>query len=344
VATLNTYKKLFEKLDKGDLAPLYVLHGREDFILEEFLRRLRNAAVPEGVRAFNYHPLSATSVEAADLTSIVRAYPLMHSRRLVVLKQCEALDRAKEETLEAYLEKPSESTTLVLVYGTLDRRRRLARKLEKAGERIEFAPLGEAERERWLRQRLRRAGLGLDVETSAFLLESTGEGLRDLENEVVKLELAFPDGGRLKREDVASVLGEHRFKDTVWDLTETIAPGREGEGLDLLYKILERGDPPERVLGALTSHVLRLLRIRALKEEGVPETEIRKRSGVHPYYFKGTLKQALQAPAIWFRNCLDNLAWADIEMKTSGLPADYVLEIALLTAYSGHPPRWDAAV
>lgn len=332
---LSTYKKLFDALESGKFGSIYLLHGDEDYVLEEFLVRLRDVVLPPDTRAFNDHRLSAESLEAASLASLLRAYPLMHTHSLVVIRGCESLDKASESALDRYLDEPSESTVLVLVYGALDRRRRLAKRLEKIGKRIEFKPLDGSERGRWLKSRLKRSKLDLDAGTAAYLVESVPGGLQGLEHEIEKLSLAYPEGGSLDRKEVASVLGEHHLEESVWELTECLRPDGEIDGVRLLTSILDRGEAPQKILGALNMQVLRLLKMRYLVEEGETEGAMKKQAGIHPYYFGKTLNLARSAEVSWFRNWLDNLAWADLEMKTTQVPTSILLEVALIAGFRG---------
>src|SRR5215475_11177591 len=95
-------------------APAYFLIGEDDFLKEEALRHLLDAAVDQSTRDFNLDQRKGAEVDAEALGSLLAMPPMMAERRVVVIRDVPALRKDARATLEQYLRSPSHDVLLVL--------------------------------------------------------------------------------------------------------------------------------------------------------------------------------------------------------------------------------------
>ena len=101
------------------------------------------------------------------------------------------------EELAYYLQKPLRSTILVLCHkhGVLDRRKKLAGEIEKAGGIVfESKKLREAQLPAFITSYLKRKGVDIEPKASQMVAEFVGTDLSRLTGELEKLVITLPKG------------------------------------------------------------------------------------------------------------------------------------------------------
>ena len=81
---------LFRGLAKGEIAPVYYLHGPEEILKDEAVRAILDRALDPAFRDFNLDQRSAAQLDPDDLFALCTTLPMMAERRVVVLRDLEA--------------------------------------------------------------------------------------------------------------------------------------------------------------------------------------------------------------------------------------------------------------
>ena len=74
-----------------------------------------DAAVDPATRDFNYETLRGADLDAETLGSILGTPPMMADRRMVVIRDVNALKKDARAALDAYLKRPAPDLVLVLL-------------------------------------------------------------------------------------------------------------------------------------------------------------------------------------------------------------------------------------
>ncbi len=130
-----------ESPEKGDVRSVYCLYGKETYLLQETVSRIRQAVVDEETKDFN---LSVFDLEEDPLDQAItdaETFPFMGEKRLVIVKNPSFLtgEKKKEKiehntsALETYLKEPAPYTVFVIVapYEKLDERKKLTKALKQ---------------------------------------------------------------------------------------------------------------------------------------------------------------------------------------------------------------------
>lgn len=112
------YKKIITDIKAGKIAPVYLLHGDEDFFIDSIADYLQNNIVAEADRDFNLSVIYGADATYENVMNAVRQFPMMAERRLVMLKEAQSMDdfKRKLEKMTPYLEQPAERTIFVITY------------------------------------------------------------------------------------------------------------------------------------------------------------------------------------------------------------------------------------
>ena len=341
---LAGYKKLFHDVRQGRIRPLYFLHGPEEYMKREFVHELIHAVLPDGDRTFNLDILYGDEFDPQGFDDRLQAFPLFASRRLVVLRNFDAISPSQRDRVVERLTALPDGLVVAVESDQekLDTaaHKRLAEIASRAGVAHAFATLDEAETLERVLGRFRREGYHVDPDALDLLIESVGTALIDLANEVDKILLAASDSKQVTREVVASVVGKYRTV-SLFSLLDAVGASAPATLLPRVSSLLESGEEPVLVVSMMLRRVVSLLEVQhMIAERGRAVSSDRALAdaiaATASPYFAGALRaQAARVGSGTLEALLANLRWADLRLKTSSLDARCVIQEALVAAHAG---------
>ncbi len=182
------YLKLIASLKAKKFAPLYFLHGEENFFIDDIAQYIEENALSEGEKGFNQQILYGKDVDAATIRNAAMRYPLMSQYQVLIVKEAHLIK--KWDDLEAYFEKPVESTILVIChkFGKLDKRIKAYKALEKgSGVLFESKKLEEKKVPEWIHQYLEVRNRQIKAQAADTLTEYLGNDLEKIANALDKI-------------------------------------------------------------------------------------------------------------------------------------------------------------
>jgi DNA polymerase-3 subunit delta len=234
----QTYDALLRSLSKGELAPVYYLHGPEDILKDEAVQGILDRALEPGLRDFNLDQRAAAQLDPESVFALCTTLPMMAARRAVVLRDVEGWKR-KPKTRAAflkYLERPAAETVVVLVQTSTDPEP--DRDLVRGAFSVECEPLAPARARRWLLHRATRLGVPLQDAAVDHLLAATGGELAAVAAELEKLR-ALSSETPLTAEQVGALVGV-RHGETVYDWRDAVLDGAAGRAARMLGPLLDQ--------------------------------------------------------------------------------------------------------
>lgn len=178
----------------GKFAPVYCFMGDEDYYIDNLSQYVAEQALRPEERDFNYDLLYGAETRANDVINIARQYPVMAERRVVMVREFQAL--SDKEALAAYVKNPNRSTILILCHkhGKLDSRRSLAQEIKRQGVLFESKRLYDRELPGFVTNYMQRKQCAIEPAAVQMLCDHVGSDLSRLVTEMDKLILALPQG------------------------------------------------------------------------------------------------------------------------------------------------------
>jgi DNA polymerase-3 subunit delta len=234
----QTYDALLRALAKGDLAPVYYLHGPEDILKDEAVEAILDRALEPGLRDFNLDQRSAGQLDPEAIATLCTTLPMMAPRRAVVLREVEGWKRRPKTraTFLAYLERPVPETVVILVQSSTENE--ADRDLVRGAFSVECEPLPPERARRWLLRRAARLGVSLEDAAADHLLAATGGELGGVAAELEKLR-ALPSDSPVTAEQVGALVGV-RHGETVYDWRDAVLEGAGGRAVRMLGPLLDQ--------------------------------------------------------------------------------------------------------
>src|SRR5919106_3296139 len=271
----QTLDAFFRSLPKGEPARAYYFHGPEDLLKDEALRAILDRALDPSLRDFNLDQRAAGQLDADLLFALCTTLPMMAERRVVVLREVEALKRKPKvrAALLEYLGRPAPDTILVLIQGSNEDNE--DKEIARAAVSVACEPLPEDRVLRWLDRRAKGLGVELPGDAARHLVPAVGGELASLAAELDKLA-ALPAGEPFTVERVGELVGVRRGE-TIYDWRDAVMEDRAGPAVHLIGPLLDQpGNSGVKLaavlgttlvgVGVARSYVDRRLRGRALDE------------------------------------------------------------------------------
>ena len=189
-----TYEEIVRAVRAGNFSPVYYLMGEESYYIDKVSEFIVDSALKEEERDFNLMVCYGADVTADEVVNAAKRFPMMAQRQVVWVREAQNLQG--KERLSFYLEHPQPTTVLILCHkhGVLDRRKKLASDIQKAGILFESKKLYESQLPGFVSAYLRRKGVAMEQNAVMMVCESVGSDLSRLSGELDKLVLALPEG------------------------------------------------------------------------------------------------------------------------------------------------------
>ncbi|HEX3160046.1 MAG TPA: DNA polymerase III subunit delta [Gemmatimonadaceae bacterium] len=346
VLTIRAFRKA---LDDRSFAPVYLLHGEDEFRKEQAVKQLVAAAVDEGLRDFNVEVRRGSELDAGTLGSLLNTPPMMADRRVVVVRDVTALRKDARAELDRYLLRPSADTVAVLVAVA---GAKVDKGLLDQAPSVPFEPLTGEHVTKWIAHYVDSELQGSIAPEAAELLHAAvGTDLPQLASELDKL-LSYTGGAIIDERAVTAIVGVRRGE-TLGDLLDAVAVRDVRTALALIPHVLQQPKTNGvTVVMALATQMLAIAWGQAARAEGqVSQAQLEsqyftllKESGAFPMRPWGeAVKCWARAVPRWsapaLDRALDALLQADMALKESGVSNDEQRLTSLVLSICAAEPR-----
>lgn len=202
-----TFEQTIKQLKSNNFASIYFLMGDESYFIDLITEYIINNSLEESERDFNQTILYGKDTDIHTIISTARRFPMMAKRQLVVVKEAQNIKNI--DILSSYIDKPLESTILVINYKnkSLDKRKKLCKQIDKAGVLFESKKLYDNQIPDWINQYCQSKKYNIEAKASFLLSEFLGNDLSKISNEIDKLAICIEDGKSISSEFIEKNIG-----------------------------------------------------------------------------------------------------------------------------------------
>ena len=108
------FKALQKKIKAKEFEPVYLLQGDESYYIDKLVDLFEDTALEPHERDFNQQVIYGREADLLSLIGVLKQYPMMAERRLVILKEAQEFKQLLE--LESYLNESVSSTVFVIAH------------------------------------------------------------------------------------------------------------------------------------------------------------------------------------------------------------------------------------
>jgi DNA polymerase-3 subunit delta len=247
------YRSLIANVKKGKIDSLYFFYGPQDYLKEEALSQLIGELVDPQLSSFNLDVLFGADTNGEEIFNLTSTMPMNAKRRLVIVREAQRLSPASKNKLLKLLPHRPDSATLVLVFTEVKFNQKFYQTLRKLATAVEFGNLTPGELQSWLATRADTLGKKISPQIVSRLLNSVGDNLLDLGNELEKLVHFVGERSQIGEEDVQAIFGQGHPHET-WEILDLVGEKEVGPALKVLSNLLAYRKNPGWITAALRRH------------------------------------------------------------------------------------------
>ncbi len=309
-----TYEQILADIKKRVYYPIYFLMGEEPFFIDTISNELENTILDEAERSFNQVVLYGSDVSVNDIMSQARAFPMMSDYLVVIVKEAQNVDNI--DSLADYIEKLPSTTILVInyKYKKLDKRRALAKYIDKKGVLFESKKLYDNNIPEWITKYLAAKKYNITPKATQMIADFLGNDLHRVRNELEKLMVALPPSKRIDDADVEYNIGISKDFN-VFELQKAIG----SKDLPKANRIINYfGDNPKEnpifmVISVLYGYYTKLLKLHFSKDKN--KSTVATMLGVNLFFVNDYFEAVRNYSWTDCMNCIEVLREFDLKSK-----------------------------
>ena len=266
--TTLDYTALTRELKKNGPGNLYMLWGPEDYLITDYVNRIRESCLSEGMGDFNARRLDGPVPDLQAVEEALDAMPFFGGRTFLELRGFD-VNKCRDEKLQKLLEDIPEWCTVVITLPagvTPDGRLALIKQIKKSGKAVEFTPQGQAMLYNWMQRRFESRGKTVDRNAMDRLMFLSGDLMNRLIPEIDKI-CAYAKGDAVTVADVEAV-AHHIPEADAFQMTECIANGNYDGAAGYLGELLAGDREPMEILGTIGWQMRQLYAARVAIDTG----------------------------------------------------------------------------
>jgi len=309
-----TYEQILSEIHKKNFAPIYFLTGEEPYFIDMISDTIENEALDEADRAFNQIVLYGRDVDVETIANHARSFPMMGERMVVIVK--EAQDVKDLEKFEAYLDTIPETTLLVFVYKykKFDKRKTLAKKIDKKGVWFESKKLYDSNIPGWIQNYLKAEGYSITPKATQMLADYLGTDLHKIANELKKLTIALPKNKSIDDADIERNIGISKDYN-VFELQNAIGNRDVLKANRIVNYFGDNGKDNPLLVTAITlyGYFTKLIKLHCTQDKS--QGNLASVLGVSPFFVKDYLAASKNYPPATCIRCISILREFDLKSK-----------------------------
>jgi len=311
---LKTYDQILNEIHQKQLASIYFLTGDEPYFIDMISDTIENEALDEADRAFNQIVVYGRDVDVETIANHARSFPMMGERMVVIVK--EAQDVKNLEEFEKYLETIPDTTVLVFVYKykKFDKRKTLAKKIDKMGVWFESKKLYDSNIPGWIQNYLKSEGYSITPKATQMLADFLGTDLHKIANELKKLTIALPKNKSIDDADVERNIGISKDYN-VFELQNAIGCRDVLKANRIVNYFGDNGKDNPLLVTAITlyGYFTKLIKLHCTQDKS--QGNLASVLGVSPFFVRDYLAASKNYPPATCIRCISILREYDMKSK-----------------------------
>lgn len=286
------YQDIIKDWKQKKFRSLYWLEGEEDFFIDQVTNYAEEHLLEESEKSFNLTILYGKETDWATVVNACRRYPMFAERQVVIIKEAQAMKDLLK--LESYIDKPLESTILVVAHkqGKIDGRSKTAKLIKDRGVLLSTKKMYDNQLPAWVEAYVHGLGRSISQKAGILLVDHIGNDLARMANEIEKLLVNLPEGKKIDENDIEKYVGISK-EYNVFELQNAIGQKDITKVMRIIhyFSANPKAGPIQMVLPALYNFFSKMNLVFGVKGG---EKEIAAALGVHPFFVKDYINAARQ--------------------------------------------------
>ena len=272
-------KNLVADIKNKTFKKVYLLFGEEDYLKNVYTKQMVDA-ITDG-NDMNASFYNGNDIDVNELIENAKSSPFFAEQKIIVVENSN-LFTGEGEPLAEFLPELPETTVMVFVQRTVDKRTKLYKAIKEVGYICEINKQTEQDISVWAAKLLAQSKKRITKADMSYLIAMVGLDMEVLSNEIEKLVCYCINKPVIKKEDIDAVCTK-QLSVRIFDLMDQMSYKNQKKALDCYYELTTDKNEPYVILRMISRQFNLLLEAKDLKSRGVDRSEIIKIMG-QPYF------------------------------------------------------------
>lgn len=264
------YEELRSSIKDGNIAPLYIFQGPEEFLIEHIIGEIKKVLIEEWSEMMNFKSF-AELPPVNEASDFLETLPVMAERKLAVFRKCGLFsgnikNKAQWENLVTNVA----SFNCVIIWEDALEKGKSPSSVRKAAEAngvvVDFPLRTEANLKTWIIKFAASKGKTIDQKNALYLINSLERKMRVIKTEFEKI-VSFTKSGQITREDIDAVIVKPAVEN-VFGVIDAIFDGRREVCYSLLYTLRSLKQDPVNILSMLSGQLVTIYKAKLCLLDG----------------------------------------------------------------------------
>jgi DNA polymerase-3 subunit delta len=320
---------LRKQLKENNIGRLFLFTGPEQFLVRHYVNEILHKLLDEDTKAFNFSELEG-KVSPQTLDDAVSQFPAFAERRVVIVKESTLLKQStKAMDWNTFFKGLPEFICLIFIQGEVDKRFSFYKALKNHGLVVECSRQDERSLTRWVMRGFASFHKQIDEQDAAYLVSLLEPDMTFMALEIEKIARYVGEGARVTREAIQSIASKS-VKSRIFDLTDAISQRQIPQALQILNDLLELKEPISYIMAMVGRQMGILLRIKKMEEKKVPQADMAKVTGIHPYVVGKARRQAASFSMDMLKHYMRKCMEMDLASKTGRMDPRTALDLFII--------------
>lgn len=285
------YTKLIKEFNENRFDNSYLFFGEEQYIIDNLINYLVEQVDPV-YRDFNVKFIDWEKNELDDILSNLETLPFMGEHTFTIVTNVHKMNKELNDTginqLKKYLQSPNESSVVIFIARSIDKRKKMYKALKKYSRIEEFRKLNTRELKKWINKYISDQDKKIKSQTLNYLIQSYGYHNKNSDIDLYQITqslekiIGFSDKKEITNEIIDKFV-EQPIENNIFLLTDALLNLNTEQALDILNLMDEKGEPLMLVLYMIIKQFRLIFKMKILTESGLTAKVASKTIGIHPY-------------------------------------------------------------
>ena len=322
------FEQIISDLKNKIYHPIYFLSGEEPYYIDIIADYIAANVLDDSEKEFNQSIVYGKELDVSAIVGMAKRFPMMSDYQVLIVKEAQTITKIEE--FEAYFEKPLKSTILVLCYKykTLDKRKKIAKTIDKNAVLFESSKLYEDKIPDWISTYLRQKNYKINPVATQLLSEFLGNDLTKIVNEISKLVINLPEHTEITVDHIEKNIGISKDFN-VFELQNALGRKDVFKANQIInyFAANPKDNSIVMVIALLYAYFSKLLVYQSIPDKS--QNNVASVLGIKPFFVSNYANTARNYPTSKLRNIISILREYDSKAKgidSSDLPDGELLK------------------
>ena len=322
------YENIVNLTKQEKIYPVYLFYGKENYLKEDILKKLRNRLIDPAYRELNYKVFYGEKISINEVINDLETLPLISEHKLVVIKEADKINKNDEIKLIDYFNRLSLKnifSTLIIIYKESSPNKELVTAIKKVGVVSNFGITDKAKLTLWINSKFRQSNKKITQEGIFYLQSIMGSDLGRLFNEIEKIDIYTKDKKVIEKEDVMISIGGSESVN-IFKVLDSIGDKDIKSAIEGLVKLNQGNLHHLSIFAMIYRQIKLILQTKLLLAGGFNFKEVEKKLKLPYFVTEKIIKQSKKYTFKEICKSYELLNIADLEFKDSQKEPKIILE------------------